>query len=44
MESRKMVQMNLFAKQKYSYRCKEQSYGCQRGKWGGCWDEVGDWD
>ena len=27
-----MVQMNLFAKQKQSHRCREQTYGYQRGK------------
>ena len=36
-ESRKMVQMNQFARQKYRHRCKEQMYGHQGGKtgWGG---------
>ena len=38
----KMVQMNLFAKQKWSHRCREQTYGYQGGKRG--WDELGDWD
>ena len=32
MESRKMVQMNLSAKQKQSHRCREQTYGHQGGK------------
>ena len=31
-ESRKMVQMNLFAKQKQSRRCRKQTYGYQGGK------------
>ena len=26
--------MNLFAKQKQNYRCREQTYGCQEGKLG----------
>ena len=30
-----MVQMNLFAKQKYRHRCREQTYGYQGGKGGG---------
>ena len=34
MESRKMVQMNLFAKQKESDRCREQTQGYQGGKEG----------
>ena len=34
-ESRKMVQMNLFAKQKQSHRCRKQTYGYQGGKGGG---------
>ena len=42
MESRKMVQMNLFAKEKYRHRCREQMYEHQGGKEGG--DELGDWD
>ena len=41
MESRKMVQMNLFAKQKWRHRHREQMYGHQREKVG--WDELGDW-
>ena len=27
-----MVQMNRFAGQKLRHRCREQTYGCQRGK------------
>ena len=36
-ESRKMVQMNQFARQKQRNRCREQMYGHQGGKrgWGG---------
>ena len=30
--SRKMVQMNRFARQKQRYRCREQTYGHQGGK------------
>ena len=30
LESRKMVQMILFAKQKYRHRCRGQIYGHQR--------------
>ena len=29
---KKLVQMNLFTKQKQNYRCRKQSYGYQRGK------------
>ena len=32
LEPRKMVQMNRFAGQKLSYRCREQTYGYQGGK------------
>ena len=39
-ESREMVWMNLFAKQKQRYRYREQMHGYQRGKLGG---EI-DWD
>ena len=41
-ESKKMVQMNLFTKQKNSHRCRKQTYGYPGGKWGG--DKLGDWD
>ena len=34
-ESRKMVQMNLFTRQKQRHRCREQMYGHQGGKAGG---------
>ena len=47
-EPRKVVQMNLFAGQKLRHRCREQTYGHQRGKaargWGGWCGELGDWD
>ena len=36
----KVVQMNLFAKQKWRHRRREQTYGYQGGKEGG--DELGD--
>ena len=41
-ESRKMVQMNLSAKQKQTQRCGEQIYGPHG--WKGKWDKLGDWD
>ena len=34
-ESRKKVQMNRFARQKWRHRCREQLYGHQGGKAGG---------
>ena len=37
MESRKMVQMNLFAKQKFRHRCREQIYEYQGGRGGINW-------
>ena len=39
MESRKMIQMNLFAKQKQRHRRREQTYGHQGGK-----EEWDDWE
>ena len=33
-----MVQMNSFAKQKQSHRCRQKPYSYQSG-----WGEVGDW-
>ena len=36
-----MVQINLFAKQKYGHSYREQAYEYQGGK--GHWDEPGDW-
>ena len=40
---KKTVQINLFAKQKWRQRRREQMYGHQGGGKGG-WDELGDWD
>ena len=31
-ESRKMIQMNIFAKQKQRHKCREKMYGHQREK------------
>ena len=42
MESRKMVQKNLFAMHKYSHSHREQMYECQEGK--SRQDKLGDWD
>ena len=42
-ESEKMIQMNLFTKQKQTHRLWEQNYGYQRGKVGGG-DKLGVWD
>ena len=33
-ESKKLVQMNLFTKQKESHRCRKQTYGYQGGSGG----------
>ena len=33
-ESEKMIQMNLFIKQKQTHRLRKQTYGYQRGKAG----------
>ena len=42
-ESEKMIQMDLFTKQKYStHRHRKQVYGYQRGK--GRSDKLGMWD
>ena len=41
MESRKMVQANLFAKQRQRHRWRGQTYGYQGGRMG--WDELVDW-
>ena len=41
-QSRKIVQVILFAKQKYRHRHKEKNYGHQGGK--GWWDKLGNWD
>ena len=41
-ESRKkMAEMNLYAKQKQSHRCGEQTFGYQGGN--GEWDKLGSW-
>ena len=40
MESKKMVQMNLFAKQKYSQDKTKTNLWLPRGKWG---DNVSNW-
>ena len=37
---KKMIQMNLFTKQKQTHRHRKQTYGYQRGKG----DKVGIWD
>ena len=42
-ESRKMVQMNLFTKQKDTHRHRKQIYGYQKGKVAGR-DKLGTWD
>ena len=39
---KKMVQVNLFTKKKWSHRCKKQTYGYQGGKAGR--DKLGDQD
>ena len=41
-ESRKMVQMILFAKHKQRHRHREEMYGYQGESEE--WDELGDWD
>ena len=42
-ESKKMIQMNLFTKQKQTHRLQKQTYGQQRGKVGGR-DKLGVWE
>ena len=42
-ESKKMIQMNLFPKQKETHRLQKQTYGYQRGKVGRR-DKLGVWD
>ena len=42
-ESSRMVQMNLFTKQKQTHRLRKQTYGYQRGKVQGR-DKLGVWD
>ena len=41
-ESKKMIQMNLFTKWKYTHKHRKQTYGYQTGKWGR--DKLGVWD
>ena len=41
MESKKIVQMNLLTKQKETHRHRKQTYGYQRGRWGGLNEEYG---
>ena len=40
--SKKMIQMNLFIKQKQTHRHRKYTYGYQRGK--KVWDKFGTWD
>ena len=42
-ESKKMIQMNLFTKQKHTFRHRKQTYGYWRGK-DGRRDKLGIWD
>ena len=42
MTSRKMIQMNLFAKQKQRRKCREEIYGLTKGA--KTEDELRDWD
>ena len=39
---KKMMQVNLFTKQKQTHRYRKQTYGYQGVKWGR--DKLGDWD
>ena len=41
MESRKMIQTILLAKQKQRHSCRGQTYGPQGGKEGGRWGLIG---
>ena len=41
-ESKKMIQMNLFTKQKQTHRHRKQAYGYQKGKVGK--DKLAVWD
>ena len=41
---KKMIQMNLFTKQKWTYRHRRQTYGYQRGELGVWGDKLGVWD
>ena len=42
--SEKMIQMNLFTKQKQTHKLPKQTYGYQREKVGGERDKLGVWD
>ena len=42
-ESKKVIQMNLFTKQKQTHRLRKQTYDYQRGKVGGR-DKLAVWD
>ena len=42
-ESKKMIQMNLFTKEKQTHRLRKQTYGYQMGKVGRE-DKLGVWD
>ena len=42
-ESKKMIQMNLFTKQKQTHRLRKQTYSYQRGNMAGR-DKLGVWD
>ena len=42
LKSKKMIQINLFTKQKQTHRHRKQPYGCQGGKVGR--DKLGVWD
>ena len=42
-ESEKIIQMNLFTKQKQTHRLRKQTYGYQRGKLGGR-NKLAVWD
>ena len=41
---KKGIQMNLFTKQKESYRCRKQTMVTKGGKWGEVRDKLGDWN
>ena len=40
----KMIQINLFTKQKETHRHRKQTYGYQRGKVGGGGNKLGVWE
>ena len=43
-ESKKMIQMNLFTKQKQTHKHRKQTYDYQRGKGRGGSDKLGLWN